>query len=419
MNLKNLTVGINQVPTKFWKPQTMINQIGFPSRFRFHWLSVFSLALGVALAALFVFTQIKADKKLVDKSFEFSAKTNVAAVKTTFNNTINDALMLANFIKIHQPQTRESFHSYTSPMLELSPEVQALEWIPRVIGAQRLEAEKSAQRVYPGFTFKERNGNHQLLVESIRPEYFPVYYVEPYVGNEQALGFDLNSEPIRSEALHRAIADGTPTATNWVTLAQEKGTQPGLLIFAPVFSSNNFNKTATAQPNQLIGLTLSVVRIGDLVASALKGRSESGVNLQLEDITPGAPKSQPYFYSSSAVSAAINQRIHQVGENSIVYVENIAVGGRLWRVTATPAVGRFTYASGSQLWMTPILLMLLSIAITVYIEFSTQQKIFLADSKNRLDFALKSADMGVWNLDIANDLWYFDDNACRLLVKGI
>ena len=388
-----------------------VNPSGF---FRLHWFSLCSLFLGFSLVALFVNTQIKTDKDLVDKSFKFSAKANISTVKSTLNNAVNDAFMLANVIKIQHPLTRESFHAYTAPLLELSPEVQALEWVPRIIGTQRLAVEKSAQHVYPGFAFKERDENHQLVVESIRPEYFPVYYVEPYVGNEQALGFDINSESIRSEALHRALTDGTPTASGWVTLVREKGMQPGLLIFAPLFSSNNFNKTTFAQPNQLIGLTMSVIGIGDLVTSALKGHSELGVNLLLEDVTPGAPKSQPYLYTPSAVSGDTNQRIHSVDQNSTVYVENIAIGGRLWQVTATPAAGCFTYMSGYRLWTTPILLMLLSIVIAIYIEFSTQQNTLLADSKKRLDCALKSAGMGIWSLDIANDIRHFDAAACHL-----
>ena len=36
-----------------------------------------------------------------------------------------------------------------------------------------------------------------------REEYFPVYFVEPFKGNEKALGFDLASNPARRERAQR------------------------------------------------------------------------------------------------------------------------------------------------------------------------------------------------------------------------
>ena len=68
-----------------------------------------------------------------------------------------------------------------------------------------------------------------------REEYFPVYYVEPYQGNEAALGFDLASNPVRLEALNKSRDSGQGVATARITLVQESEDQFGFLVFRPIY----------------------------------------------------------------------------------------------------------------------------------------------------------------------------------------
>ena len=68
-----------------------------------------------------------------------------------------------------------------------------------------------------------------------RPEYFPVLFVQPYAGNEIAVGYDTASSPTRREALQHAAATGEAIASQRITLVQETSGQFGILIFQPVF----------------------------------------------------------------------------------------------------------------------------------------------------------------------------------------
>jgi len=70
-----------------------------------------------------------------------------------------------------------------------------------------------------------------------RAEYFPVYYVEPYAGNELALGFDLASNSARQAAINRSRNTGKLTATARVTLVQDREKQNGVVVFALVNSA--------------------------------------------------------------------------------------------------------------------------------------------------------------------------------------
>lgn len=79
----------------------------------------------------------------------------------------------------------KEFSSFAQLPYQRHPGIQALEWIPRVPNSRRVEFEDTAQRNgYEAFEFTEREQQGQMVRAGNRDEYFPVYYVEPFEGNE-------------------------------------------------------------------------------------------------------------------------------------------------------------------------------------------------------------------------------------------
>lgn len=73
-----------------------------------------------------------------------------------------------------------------------------------------------------------------------QPIGFPIVLVEPYTPRrDNALGYDMYSEPVRREAMRRAWQTGQPATSGIVQLVQEKGVaarQPGFLIYVPIYA---------------------------------------------------------------------------------------------------------------------------------------------------------------------------------------
>jgi CHASE1-domain containing sensor protein len=82
----------------------------------------------------------------------------------------------------------DRFRRFAVRKLARYPEMRALEWAPRLAEASRETFEESVRRVHPGFEILETGAAGELVRASSRPEYVPVYYIEPYRGNEGALG---------------------------------------------------------------------------------------------------------------------------------------------------------------------------------------------------------------------------------------
>src|SRR5439155_22447308 len=90
---------------------------------------------------------------------------------------------------------QDRFRRFAARKLERYPEMQALEWAPRVAEASREPFEESVRRVHPAFQIPEIGAAGELVRVSSRPAYAPAHYVEPFRGNGRALGLERASEP--------------------------------------------------------------------------------------------------------------------------------------------------------------------------------------------------------------------------------
>lgn len=213
--------------------------------------------------------------------------------------------------------TREAFKTFTTPMLKINPDIQALEWVPKVTNENRLLFKQQAiDDGLMDYEMREpdpQNGAH--VSTSDRDIYFPVYYVEPMKGNEIVLGLDFPEHKIRLEAIYKAIETGEATASTAVTLTQEMETQKGSLIFSPIYETD---KSKTVR--NLKGLVLLVLRISDTIEYATRERGE-GYFIRVVDKTN--PNNEVILFDN------VDGNI----KNSISSTEDLVVAGRLWGVT--------------------------------------------------------------------------------------
>jgi CHASE1-domain containing sensor protein len=163
--------------------------------------------------------------------------------------------------------TDEEFARAATATLDRHPNIQALEWIPRVSHADRSSFETARRARFHSFEFTDRLLQGEMVRAADREEYYPVYFLEPFVGNELALGFDLASNPTRLAALEESRDSARLRASEPITLVQEGGNQKGFIAFLPVYEGEP--STLEERRSSLKGFVLGVYRIGDIFNSAL------------------------------------------------------------------------------------------------------------------------------------------------------
>lgn len=164
--------------------------------------------------------------------------------------------------------SREEFSTFATVMLQRANYIQALEWVPKVSNKQRAEFEARARAEgVSNYQFREQQDG-RMVPASSRPDYYPVYYMQPFAGNEAAMGFDLGSNPARRAALEQAADSGRAVMTAPVRLAQETGTQTGVLMFLPVYEDVKSPVDIFTRRVKLRGFVLLVLRVGDMISGS-------------------------------------------------------------------------------------------------------------------------------------------------------
>ena len=226
---------------------------------------------GCLLSLAAFYTTDEFERHRAGETFELAAADRIFAVEHQIRMALEVLRSIVTFYDSSQYVARDEFHSFVGPSLARFAGIQALEWIPRVPDSERPAFEQAARVAGHGeFRFTERNASGEVVSAARRETYFPVYYLEPFAGNEKALGFDLASNPVRLAALESARDSGRLTASGRVTLVQERGRQSGVLVFAPIYRRGEPRDTAAERRRNLAGYALGVFRVGDLVSAAFR-----------------------------------------------------------------------------------------------------------------------------------------------------
>ena len=245
-----------------------------------------AIVLGIAISVILFFAIRKLEKQNAQTTFDRLAEERVDRLEGNIALNLNDIVSLGSYFDVKQSVTRQEFFRLTAPLLANNNAIQALEWAPDVPNKLRRNFEDAARRDNLAvFQFTERLSDGRMAGAAVRRNYAPVYFVEPFRGNEKALGFDLLSSETRRETMRRSTDSGKLGATSRIKLVQETADQYGVLIFRPVYRTGAQTSSEQERREALSGFVLGVIRVGDLVEKAsVAGSAKSSLGLTIIDL---------------------------------------------------------------------------------------------------------------------------------------
>ncbi|MBF0444542.1 MAG: CHASE domain-containing protein [Magnetococcales bacterium] len=330
---------------------------------RHHFFALMVLYIGVTLSGLGALSYNYYLTEKIKTNFAWTANERYFAIKKGVEETKNSLEDIASFYKGSKFVDRQEFSEFTQPILAREKGILALEWIPKVSNKNRQLYEDEARKDIPTFKIIQRQKDNTLVTAQIREEYFPVYYVEPLLGNEESLGFDLGSIPKRLAALKKAIITNRPIALTPVNLIQKKEQLSGLLLFQPIYLNGKLKDTPEQRKANIHGFALAVYHVNDLIQSTIEHLSSRGIDFLIADETDAKNKLELFFHSSRKFKKSTNNRPDwKDSKGGLSWKRMFTVAGRQWSFEARPNPKSQEYSSNN--FNTPWVVFIIGLLLT-------------------------------------------------------
>lgn len=355
-----------------------------------------ALVLLTTLCVFFYERQNEQDR--LEEALESQTRNVYHGLSENFKFYTETVRAIASFDAASESINSSEFEAFVAGSLSQFQGVQALAWAPRVGQSERVKYEQAIRdKGFADFLFKrwqaDGDSHWAASAEDWSEEYFPVVFLEPYGGNEPALGIDLASNPTRLEALQRARDTGRPTATGRVTLVQAESGRDGILIFVPVYEKDVPLETVIQRRDHLRGFAVGTFSVAEIAEVVLADRDLNGIQLRVID--ESSDGEQRLLYEAGDLAL----RDSETGLRSIFRTE---VGGRDWQLEFTASPTYIAVHRGSQSWLILCCGMLLAALLgfflltvtgqTAEIETQVQNRtVELAHSNNALEHAMTIA----------------------------
>lgn len=296
------------------------------SRTRISYFIIFYFGLILVASTSFLKTRNDQDKDISDVFSERALGIHRTILKQ-LDNISYGAHTLASLFLTRKNIGYDEFNSFTKGIYDHTKGTQALSWIPIVPESRRQHYENEMAE-YPGYPshFTQRDNEGRLQAAASREYYYPVYYIEPFAGNESAAGFDLGSHPGRLSALRQAIKTESIVVTEPITLIQENANQIGFLLVAPVVLREGVK-----------GFISCVYRTRDLLEDVIDPIDLGRISIVLTDITD-AGSTKPLFKND-------------VEGSKFQAIEVVEFGGRMWELKYSASNQYISQYQDSRSWV--------------------------------------------------------------------
>ena len=242
------------------------------------------LAVMFALAVLLFVNVSRWEERRIHAEFDNRAHDLAQTIERHFSRSLDIVHVLQTLFASSTSVDPQEFHQFARGMLSRHSGIQALGWNPIVRDADR-DAWESAGRNegYKDLQIKELDARRELAPSARRTEYVPVGRIEPYSGNERALGFDISSDVVRNEVLLRARDSGTIQASAPIALVQDPRSDKAVLVLAPIYEPGRPHGALADRRQHVRGYASAVFRVPEMMRTALESVNHAGMDIRLYD----------------------------------------------------------------------------------------------------------------------------------------
>lgn len=392
---------------------------------------IITLILGLVIS-LFVFNVVHDwEQSRLESVFQLNAQSRLAAFHTDIMRHQELVTSMANLFSANPHTSRAEFQTFTQPALKQHKEIHGLGWDPLIKDSQRRAfIEKNRLQGFPNFRITEVSSEGKRVSAATRDTYVVVEYIEPYTGNEAALGFDIASHPGRLIAINKARDSGKAIITERIRLVQEKQDKFGYLLLKAVYRGGITPDTLAQRRDRFLGVAVGVFRFVDSLPFNAKDLSPSGMDIWVNDLDAPDAKQLLHFHSSRTREIAIQPTAERKTQATAgLHVEStVEVMGRTWSFLFAPTPQFYAKHQYWQAYWTAGLSLLITLllslnslrksrylaqlantngALAKEIDKRQETQKQLIDSEEKYRLSMQASQVGLWDWDVTSGEVYY------------
>ncbi len=273
--------------------------------------------LGVGVSIGFSLMTYRRSAGVLQESFAQVADDYAQFLQNDLTRYLKDLEAIKAFYASSHVVDRDGFHTFVQALVLPGSVIHAVAWVPRVAEADRAGYEEAARLAgHRDFQFLDYGAQHQTQSAATRPEYFPVYYLEPFDGNEALLGVDLSTEEALQEAMVLARDMDSAVMTPRLPILQGSGGGWMCVGIVPVYRNGVVHETLRERREHLAGFLVEQVRISVLVAGVMQRVGHPYADMYLHDETGNVGERLLYEAASpraTPASAGMDDKLYWTG----------------------------------------------------------------------------------------------------------
>ena len=158
--------------------------------------------------------------------------------------------------------TADEFKNFTETLLKNHPNIQALEWIPRINADNRSFYEPALASL---FTLPTAVDNQSLQRTPSQPDYFAIAYVETQHDNDHKPDLFISAKSHSSVAIQKTRDTGETAVSGMIRSIHPPYSHTSVVIYSPVYQRHQPLQTPEQRRLQLQGVVANVILVNRLI----------------------------------------------------------------------------------------------------------------------------------------------------------
>ena len=302
-----------------------------------------TVAIGLNVAVSSWFAVSAWEERLAKADFINVASDYAAVLQNGLDQYLSKLVAVRAFYDASVKVDPDEFDLFTSRLLRGQAALMRVTWSPRVTGDDRavFEAKARAEGI-AGFAIKTWAARGTLSPAPPQAEYFPVLYSTRLSKSVSALGVDLTSEPMRSQAIERA-RDGDRMATAPDVIIRGTDGERGFFVTLPVYRRGMSQISADDRRRNTLGVLSGTFRTATVIDAILATKQlPRNVDLYLYPVDAGPDATPDLSRTLTQQDASIAAKPLAETTRALNLSTVLKAGDASWKLVVTPAEGRLT-----------------------------------------------------------------------------